>query len=127
VDLIVPENCFKILSAVSGKKGWRLKATRLKLITYKLNNNYEDNLSRLLASYCERIPNQKYINQVNILIKKNLKNDYSKFLANNREYVITNICPKCSAFGLHKPNNITSCSKCKFEIKIASNIPIPVN
>src|SRR3990167_3856907 len=94
---------------------------------YKLNNNYEDNLSRLLASYCERIPNQKYINQVNILIKKNLKNDYSKFLANNREYVITNICPKCSAFVLHKPNNITSCSKCKFEIKIASNIPIPVN
>jgi len=64
-------------------------------------------------------------------VVKNLQIEYSKFLAdeityvNGQEapifsglYIVTNFCPRCGSFGIHKPNDVIFCSKCNFKIWI---------
>lgn len=88
---------------------------------YKPNREYELNLSKILACYYEQIPNKKYLEQFDNIVK-DFKNEYSVFLDSSygfgRKCVVCNFCPNCGAFGFYKPNNCKVCNKCKFEIPV---------
>lgn len=98
-------------------------------LAYKLNNNWEDNLSKILAHYYEQIPNKNYIKQFDRIIE-DFKNAYSPFLAKaeiwqgkeelmfDKKYVVRNSCPQCGTFGFNKPNERNVCHKCKFKILV---------
>lgn len=101
-------------------------------LSYRINDEYEDNLSKILTHYYSQIPNKKYTQQFNHMIHA-FRKDYQMFVAKdimkingknhpifNREYVINNLCPKCGTFGFHKPRNIAACSKCNFRLRMGS-------
>ncbi len=81
-------------------------------LLHKINEKWEDNLSKVLSHYYEQIPNEKYVKQFDSVIK-GLKKDYSTFLPKGT-WVVNNFCPKCGTFGLHKPGH-TNCRNCDFE------------
>ncbi|MCD6359126.1 MAG: hypothetical protein J7L90_04145 [Dehalococcoidia bacterium] len=118
------EDLFKTLLVLDLFAGIAEKALGRGCVSFallqKFDNHWTKNLSQLLTHYYDQAPNQKFAEWVESF-SKGLREDFGSFLPDGDDCFITNTCPKCSALGFHKLEEVWRCNACGVKLGFKLN------